>query len=54
MAEEQSETDSRHSVSERQDGDKREDEVLVFEGETLRHSPQLGRRFIKWLSDRRE
>lgn len=53
MTERQSE-DSRPSGSEWQAEDEEEGEVLVFEGETLRHSPQLGRRFIKWLSDRRE
>lgn len=31
----------------------REDQ-FVFEGVTLAHSPQLGRRLAKWLADRRE
>lgn len=52
MLEEPSERDSGHSVRKRQERDEKEEEFLVFEGETLRHSPQLGRRFVSWLSDR--
>lgn len=37
----------------RQNGEVAEnEETFVFEGETLRHSPQLGRRFIKWASEK--
>ncbi|WP_168215843.1 hypothetical protein [Halorussus ruber] len=30
------------------------EETLVFEGETLAHSPRLGRKLLRWLADRRD
>lgn len=29
-----------------------DEDTLVFEGETLSHSPRLGRRFASWVSQR--
>lgn len=54
MAEELTDAGDNRFEQERQTENEEDEEPLVFDGVTLSHSPRLGRRFIEWLSDRRE
>lgn len=40
------------SEEQRQTRVEEDGEPFVFEGITLAHSPRLGRRFVRWLSER--
>ena len=40
------------STNEQRATSENDEDTLVFEGETLAHSPRLGRRLVRWVSDR--